>query len=137
MDLEVGDSRFMSWRGILIRRPHTTIPACRRKCLSTSRTPTLPLGRLTAAACFRASHSGTSAILLGGHCPQRASSHSPTAELLRQAGVFSADPLLRILVQFFQVQQQISRSGEHPDQLVELDLKGYGVPILGVLNKED
>jgi len=46
MDLEVEDSRFMSWRGIWFRRPRTTIPACRRKFLSTSRTPILSPGRL-------------------------------------------------------------------------------------------
>ena len=104
MDLEVEDSRFMSWRGIWFRRPRTTIPACRRKCLSTSRTPSLPAGRLTAATSCSAGHSGTGAILLGGHCPQRASTDTTAPELLGETGVFGADLLLGILVQLLQVE---------------------------------
>ena len=50
--------------------------------------------------------------------------------------VFAAKGVKRFFFQFLKVKERVMRAFRYTDQLIEFDLYGVGVAILGILNQE-
>ena len=55
------------------------------------------------------------------------------------AAFFVAIPHLiqLLLVHLFEVEQGVVGLGHHEDQLIELELQGFGITVLGILDEEN